>query len=107
MFVNYLQKPSPIVISFIYVWKVFHGVEGIWRGSTFVPVWLGTAPLNFAGLDKVILAPKAALSLSSAKIVLRAEVPPPTRCAPVDAEQYDSRPEGRQIFLVEGSNSHQ
>ena len=47
------------------------GVEGMWRGSSFVPVWLGTGSHKFPGLDKVMLTPKGALRLTPAKTVLR------------------------------------
>ena len=62
------------------------GVEGIWKGSTFVLGRLGTGPHKFPGLDDAMLAPKGALSLSPSKTVLRAEEPHSTRGDPVDAE---------------------
>ena len=56
---------------------------------------MGTGPHNFPPLDELMLAPKGALSLSSANTVLRDEAPHPTTSDPVDAEQYGSRPEGQ------------
>ena len=47
------------------------GVEGIWRVSTFVPGLLGTDPHKFPGLNEVMSAPEAAVSLSPSETVLR------------------------------------
>ena len=76
-------------------YKWISGVEGIWRGSTFVLGWLGIGPHKLPGLDEVMLGHKGTVSISLAKTVLCGEVPYPTRGDPVDAEQYGSRPEGQ------------